>query len=101
MSRNTLECRKIPQVIAGKHRQLIFAFFVVGLRSCLVSLVIRIFNVGLVNNIGHLWRIVWSFKCLITLPFVVAVSPTIRKSVGQVIKNNQMFITPISPSFSV
>ena len=85
MSRNTLEYRKIPQVFAGKYRQLIFAFFVVGLRSYLVSLLISIFNVGLVNNIGHLWRKVWSFTSIITLPSVVAVSPIIRKSVGLVI----------------
>lgn len=56
------------------------------LMSCLMSLVISIFNVGLVNNMLYVWLKAWSFSFAVAFPAVVIVSPLVRKLVRITLK---------------
>ena len=53
-----------------------------------MSLVIRIFNVGLVFNILSIWLKAWIFAFVIAFPAVVLVTPVVRKLVSLVIISN-------------
>lgn len=72
-------------MIHAKYENIVFAFFMAALMSCLMSLVISIFNLGLVENIVHIWLKAWSFAFIVAFPSVVAVAPVVRKLVSLVI----------------
>jgi len=56
------------------------------LMSCLMSLVISLFNVGLVNNILSIWMKAWGFAFVIAFPSVVVVTPAVRRLVALVVR---------------
>lgn len=53
-----------------------------------MSLVISIFNVGLVNNIVLIWLKAWSFSVIIALPTVMLVAPLVRRLVILVVEKD-------------
>jgi len=73
-------------VIDPKYQNIVFAFFMALLMSCLMSLVISLFNVGLVENILAIWMKAWGFAFVIAFPSVVMVTPAVRKLVAFVIR---------------
>ena len=75
-------------MIPGKYQQLVFAFFMAGLMSCLMSLVISIFNVGLVDNILQIWLHAWGFAFVVAFPAVLVVVPLVRRLVTLAIKKD-------------
>lgn len=76
-------------MIDRKYQHLVFAFFMALLMSCLMSLVVSIFNVGLVNNILQIWLKAWSFSFTIAFPAVVIVSPAVRKLAAITLKQEE------------
>ena len=64
-------------LISRKYHQLVFAFF--------MSLVISIFNVGLVSNIISIWLKAWAFAFVIAFPTIILVSPIVQKFVSLVL----------------
>ena len=52
-----------------------------------MSFVISVLNVGFVSNIINIWLEAWSFAFFVAFPTVLLVSPTVRKLVLLVIKN--------------
>jgi hypothetical protein len=74
-------------VIDKKYQQLVFAFFMALLMSCIMSFVISTFNVGFVNNILFIWLKAWGFAFVVAFPVILLVVPVVRKMVGLVIKN--------------
>ena len=54
--------------------------------SCIMSLVISIFNVGLVSNIVDIWLKAWAFAFTIAFPTILVVSPLVHKLVSLVLK---------------
>jgi len=56
------------------------------LMSCFMSLVISIFNVGLIDGIVQIWLKAWSFAFVVAFPTIVVVSPIVRKLVGLVVE---------------
>ncbi|MCB1855749.1 MAG: DUF2798 domain-containing protein [Pseudomonadales bacterium] len=56
------------------------------LMSCIMSLVISIFNVGLVSNIIHIWLKAWAFAFVIAFPTIIVVSPLVHRLVSMVLK---------------
>jgi len=52
-----------------------------------MSLVISIFNVGLVNYILAVWIKAWGFAFIVAFPVITLVVPVVRKLVSLVIKN--------------
>jgi hypothetical protein len=75
-------------MIPRKYQHQVFAFFMAGLMSCLMSLVISIFNVGLVDNILQIWLHAWGFAFVVAFPAVLVVAPLVRRLVNLVIKKD-------------
>ncbi|PHS73933.1 MAG: hypothetical protein COB19_08610 [Porticoccus sp.] len=75
-------------MIPGKYQHLVFAFFMAGLMSCLMSLVISIFNVGLVDNILQIWLHAWGFAFVVAFPAVLVVAPLVSRLVTLAIKKD-------------
>ncbi len=73
-------------MIDRKHQKIVFAFFMALLMSCIMSLVISIFNVGLVSNIIHVWLRAWAFAFIVAFPTITVVAPIVHKLVSLVLK---------------
>ena len=74
-------------MINERYEHLVLAFFMALLMSCIMSLVISVFNVGFVSDIVNIWLKAWSFAFCVGLPVVLLVSPTVRRLVDLAIKN--------------
>lgn len=72
-------------MISRKHHKTVFSFFMALLMSCIMSLVISIFNVGLAENIVSIWLKAWSFAFLVAFPTVIIVSPIVHRLVSLVL----------------
>jgi hypothetical protein len=67
----------------------LFSLFMALLMSCTMSLVIIIFNVGLIEGFVFIWLKAWGFSFIVAFPTVIVVSPIVRKLVNLVIENNE------------
>lgn len=76
-------------MIDRKHHKLVFSFFMSLLMSCIMSLVISIFNVGLVSNIISIWLGAGVFSFLVAFPTILLVSPLVHKLVNLVLKEER------------
>lgn len=54
-----------------------------------MSLVITIFNMGLVDNLLQLWLKSWSFAFIVAFPTVIVVAPLVRKIVAKLVDSSQ------------
>jgi hypothetical protein len=72
-------------MIPVKYHRIVFAFFMALLMSCLMSLVISIFNVGLVDNIVFIWLKAWGFGFSVAFPAIFIISPLVHKLVAVVL----------------
>tara|TARA_B100001063_G_C16417462_1_gene382539 strand:- start:88 stop:249 length:162 start_codon:yes stop_codon:yes gene_type:complete len=50
-----------------------------------MSLVISVFNVGLVDNIVAIWLKAWSFAFVVAFPTIFIISPLVHKLVSIVL----------------
>jgi len=75
-------------MIDKRFQHLVFAFFMSLLMSCLMSLVISIFNIGLVDDILTIWVKAWSFAFIVAFPAIILVSPMVKRLVALAIKND-------------
>lgn len=57
--------------------------------SCVISLVISIYNVGLVSNIISIWFSTFVFSFIVALPTILIVSPLVEKLVSLVLKEDK------------
>lgn len=73
-------------MINSKYQHIVFAFFMALFMSCIMSLVISVFNVGIVENILTIWLKAWSFAFIVAMPLVLLVSPIARKLVNLLVK---------------
>lgn len=55
------------------------------LMSCIMSLVISVFNVGLIEEIVTVWLKAWGFAFIVAFPTIIVVSPVVRRLVNAVI----------------
>ncbi|MBE9564676.1 MAG: DUF2798 domain-containing protein [Proteobacteria bacterium] len=74
-------------MINSKYHHFAFAFFMALFMSCIMSFIISVFNVGFVSDIVAIWLRAWGFAFCVGLPVVLLVSPTVRRLVSLVIKN--------------
>ena len=72
-------------MIQAKYRPIVFSFFMALLMSCLMSLVISIFNVGLADNIMFIWLKAWGFAFSVAFPAIFILSPLVHKLVALVL----------------
>ena len=73
-------------MIPQKYQRFVFSFFMALLMSCLMSLVITLFNVGLVENILFIWVKAWGFAFVVAFPAVTLVSPIVHKLTAMVLE---------------
>ncbi len=76
-------------MIPQKYTQYVFSFFMALLMSCLMSLVISIYNIGLVDDIVSIWLKAWVFAFFVAFPTVIIVSPLVKKLVGLVVDSSE------------
>jgi ABC-type bacteriocin/lantibiotic exporter with double-glycine peptidase domain len=70
-----------------KYTQLIFSFFMALFMSCIMSLVITLYNVGFIDGIFFIWLKAWLFAFAVALPAINLVSPIVRRLVKILIKH--------------
>jgi hypothetical protein len=73
-------------VINRKYQHIVFGFFMALLMSSFMSLIISIFNVGLVEDILYIWLKAWAFAFTFAFPSVIVVAPAVRKLVEITLK---------------
>ena len=76
-------------LINRKHHKLVFSFFMSLLMSCVMSLVISIYNVGLVSNIINIWVSTFVFSFVVACPMILIVSPLVDKLVSLILKEDK------------
>ena len=69
-------------MFSAKYRTIVFAFFMSGF----MSLVISIFNVGLIDNIISIWLAAWAFAFCVAFPTVIFVAPVVHKLTAKLIR---------------
>ncbi len=67
-------------------RTVVFAFFMALFMSGFISLVISIFNVGLIDNITTIWLKAWAFAFCVAFPTVIFVAPVVHKLTNKLIR---------------
>ena len=55
--------------------------------SCIMSLVISVFNVGWTSNIVSIWLNAWLFAFAVAFPTIMLVSPVVHKLVSLALKD--------------
>lgn len=73
-------------MIDRKYQTVIFSLFMALFMSSIMSLVITVFNVGLVEDIVFTWLKAWSFSFTIAFPATLMVSPVVKVMVGLVME---------------
>ncbi|MGB4812090.1 MAG: DUF2798 domain-containing protein [Methylophilaceae bacterium] len=66
-------------MIPTKYQKLVFAFFMSFMMSGIMSLVISLFNMGVVPNILHIWLKAWGFAFVVAFPIITVVAPTAQR----------------------
>ena len=77
------------KLIPKKYMSFLISFFMALLMSCTMSLVIIIFNVGLIEGFVSIWLKAWGFSFIVAFPTVIVISPIVGKLVNLVIENNE------------
>jgi len=72
-------------MINKRYENIVFSFFMALIMSCIMSLVITIFNIGLVDNIIYIWFKAWLFAFSVAFPTVILIAPVVKKLVARVI----------------
>ncbi|MFK3858274.1 DUF2798 domain-containing protein [Pseudoalteromonas rhizosphaerae] len=74
-------------MISAKYRTVVFAFFMALFMSGFMSLVISIFNVGLIDNIVSIWFAAWAFAFCVAFPTVILVAPVVHKLTTKIVRS--------------
>lgn len=72
-------------MIAQKYYKLVYSFIMALLMSGIMSLIITIFNLGIIENLLLIWLKAWGFGFIIAFPTVLLVSKLVTKIVDMVI----------------
>ena len=73
-------------IIDRKYTHIIFSFFMALAMSCVISLAITLFNIGLIEGIIWIWFQAWLHSFFIAFPAALAISPLVTKIVNVIIK---------------
>ncbi|NRB42333.1 MAG: DUF2798 domain-containing protein [Pseudomonadales bacterium] len=69
-----------------KYTRFVFAFFMAGFMSAVMSLLITVSNLGLVHDIAVQWLQAWATSFVLAFPITLTVSPLVHKMVVLFIK---------------
>ncbi len=75
-------------MINRKYYRLVFAFLMALFMSGLMSLVISVYNMGLVSNIIDIWFHAWPFAFVIAFPTIMMVAPVVDKLTHLIIQDD-------------
>jgi hypothetical protein len=78
-------------MINPKFQKVVFAFFMALIMSCLMSFVITVFNIGLNNQLVHLWLKAWAFAFFVAFPAITLVAPIANKLTIRLVKQDNQF----------
>ncbi len=67
---------------------LVVSFFMALIMSCVMSLVISVFNVGLIDGIIWIWLKAWAFAFVAAFPTIMIVAPIARRLAGMLVGNS-------------
>ncbi|MFC4260885.1 DUF2798 domain-containing protein [Marinobacter lacisalsi] len=67
------------QISSLRVSQLVFAFYMSGIMSLLMSGVITVINTGLAGSFLHRWLAAWLVAWAVAFPLVVLVAPLARR----------------------
>ena len=66
-------------MVPKKYAPQAFSFFMALLMSCIMSLMISLFNLGLVEGIALVWLRAWVPAFAIAFPTILLITPLVRK----------------------
>ncbi len=72
-------------MISQKYHRIVFSFFMALIMSCVMSLVITTFNVGIIPDLLLMWLKAWGFAFTVAFPAIFIVSPLVHKLVNLVL----------------
>ena len=72
-------------MLASQYRPVVFSFFMALFMSCLMSIVITLFNIGWVEGIGLIWLKAWGFAFVVAFPCVLIVAPLVNIVVSKLV----------------
>jgi hypothetical protein len=75
-------------MIDPKYSNYLFAALMALFMSCLMSLVITLFNMGLVENVAYVWLRAWAFAFVVAFPVITLVAPVVRRMVAMVTRQS-------------
>ena len=75
-------------MIDRKHQKLLFSFIMALMMSGIMSLVITIFNLGVVSDLFSIWLQGWGFAFCVAFPTILIVSPLVQKLVILLLKKD-------------
>lgn len=73
-------------MISPRYSHYLFSFLMAFFMSCIMSLVITLFNVGLVEQVTLIWLRAWAFAFVVALPVISVVAPMVRKLVALAVR---------------
>lgn len=73
-------------MIDPKYSQLLFTFLMALFMSGVMSLVITLYNIGLVDGIAAIWLEAWLFAFVVAFPVINLVLPIVRRLVTLLVK---------------
>lgn len=73
-------------MIDPKYSQLLFTFLTALFMSGVMSLVITLYNIGLVDGIVMIWLEAWLFAFIVAFPVINLILPIVRRLVALLVK---------------
>jgi hypothetical protein len=74
--------RMMPPVGFPSTSGYLFSFLMALFMSCIMFLVITLFNVGFVGDLGYVWLKAWLFAFVLAFPVITLVAPVVRRMVA-------------------
>ncbi len=74
-------------MIDYKYKKVIHSFVMSLFMSCIISLIICIYNVGLGNNVIVTWLNAWLLSFVVSFPTIILLSPIVYRVVNLVVSN--------------
>ncbi|ALS97055.1 DUF2798 domain-containing protein [Lacimicrobium alkaliphilum] len=68
-------------MVSPRFKAVLTSFFMSLSMSCIMSLVVTLYNLGLPEGLLYIWVKAWGFGFMVAFPVVLVISPLIRRLV--------------------
>ena len=72
-------------MLAQKHYQIVFSFFMAFLMSGIMSLVLSFVNLGFVTDLLSVWLKAWGLSFVVAFPVIMIASPAVTYLVSKIV----------------